>query len=148
MPVPAIIGGVMALGTVITVLQTVVTVVLLVVGVFQAVAGFDMSLSFATDIKGPAAALVDSMYSTLTGFLPFSINGLLDSIDSTLQTSSTSGVFTPAMTLRGLFNTIAFSETFNTCLMCFLNGLLFVLNVRFLRWSIQRLGLRFRGGRL
>lgn len=148
MPVPAIVGGVMAIGTAITVIQTVVTVVMLLIAVFQAVAGFDMSLSFATDIKGPAASLVDTMYSTLTGFLPFSINGLFDTIDSSLQTSASSGIFTPALTFRGLMNTLAFSETFNTVMMCFLNGLLFVLNVRFLRWSIQRLGLRFKGQKL
>ena len=96
MPVPAIIGGVMAIGTAITVIQTVVTVVMLVIALFQAIAGFDMTLSFATDIKGPAAAIVDTMYSTLTGFLPFSLSGLFDSLDTALNTSQSSNVFTPA----------------------------------------------------
>ena len=56
------------------------------------------------------------------------------------------GVFNPPLTFNGFLNTIAFKEVFNTVMMSFINGLLFVLNVRFLRWSINRLGMRFRTG--
>ena len=33
-------------------------------------------------------------------------------------------------------NTIAFKETFNTVMMAMIEGLTFVISVRFLRWSI------------
>lgn len=143
MPLPAVGGAIAALGSIAFIIQTLITVVLLIVGVVQFIAGFDSAISFATDVKGPAGTIVTEMYSVLTSFLPFSLDSILNSLDSSLSSSGNS--FTPQMTVSGLFNTLAFSETFNTVMICLLNALLFVLNVRFLRWSVQRLGLRFRG---
>lgn len=144
MPLPALLAIPAAIMTAITVIQTIFTVVSLLVAVVQIIGGFDLALSFATDVKGPAAQIMSSMYSTVTGFLPFTLDTLFTSIDTALGTSQ-GGVFTPPLTFNGFLNTIAFKEVFNTVMMAFINGLLFVLNVRFLRWSINRLGMRFRG---
>lgn len=145
MPIPALLAIPAALTTVITIVQFIFTIVALVAAVVQVIGGFDMALSFATDIKGPAASIMDAMYSTIVGFLPFSFDTLFTSIDNALGTSE-NGVFNPPLTFNGFLNTIAFKEVFNTVMMSFINGLLFVLNVRFLRWSINRLGMRFRTG--
>ena len=145
MPLPALLAIPAALTSIITVVQFIFTLIALVVAVVQVIGGFDMALSFATDIKGPAASIMDFMYSSITGFLPFSFDSLFTSIDNALGTTQ-NGVFTPALTFNGFLNTIAFKEVFNTVMMAFINGLLFVLNVRFLRWSINRLGMRFRSG--
>lgn len=146
MPLPALLAIPAGIMTVITVVQTIFTVIALILAVVQVVAGFDMGLSFATDVKGPAATLMTTLYNTITGFLPFSLDSLFSSIDMALSTSASSTYFNPAFSFNGFLNTIAFKETFNTVMMAFINGLLFVLNVRFLRWSISRLGLRFRSG--
>lgn len=132
--------------SVLTVVQAIFTIISLLVAVVQVIGGFDLGLSFATDVKGPAATIMTSMYNTITGFLPFSLDSLFSAIDTALSTSSSSSVFTPALTFNGFLNTIAFKETFNTVMMALINGLLFVLNVRFLRWSIARLGLKFKTG--
>lgn len=141
-PLLAIPAGIMA---VITVIQTIFTILALLVAVVQVIGGFDIGLSFLTDVKGPAATIMQTMYSTVTGFLPFSFDALFNGIDNALQTGQNSA-FTPALTFNGFMNTIAFKEVFNSVMMAFINGLLFVLNVRFLRWSINRLGMRFRSG--
>ena len=145
MPLPALLAIPAAIATAITVVQTIFTVICLIVAVIQVIAGFDMELSFLTDIKGPAASVMSAMYSTVTGFLPFSFDALFTSIDNALGIGN-NNPFSPALTFNGFLNTIAFKEVFNTVMMAFINGLLFVLNVRFLRWSINRLGMRFRSG--
>lgn len=145
MPLPALLAIPAAIGTAITIVQTIFTVICLIVAVIQVIAGFDMELSFITDIKGPAASIMTAMYSTVTGFLPFSFDSLFSSIDDALGIGQ-NNPFTPALTFNGFLNTIAFKEVFNTVMMAFINGFLFVLNVRFLRWSINRLGMRFRSG--
>lgn len=143
MPLPAVLAIPAAIMSVITIVQTIFTVIMLVVSVIQVIAGFDMGLSFLTDVKGPAATVVDTMYSTITGFLPFSFDSLITSVDTALGMGQ-GGPFTPAFTFNGFLNTIAFKEVFNTVMMSLVNALLFVINVRFLRWSISRLGLKFR----
>lgn len=145
MPLPFVLAIPAGIMTVITVIQTIFTVLALLVAVVQLIAGFDMELSFLTDVKGPAATIMQSMYGTITGFLPFSFDSLFTSIDNALGTGQNSA-FTPVLTFNGFMNTIAFKEVFNTVMMAFINALLFVLNVRFLRWSINRLGMRFRSG--
>lgn len=145
MPLPLVFAIPAGIMSVITVIQTIFTVLSLLVAVVQLIAGFDMELSFLTDVKGPAATIMQTMYSTITGFLPFSFDSLFNSIDTALGTGANSS-FTPRLTFNGFMNTIAFKEVFNTVMMAFINALLFVLNVRFLRWSINRLGMRFRSG--
>lgn len=145
MPVPVIVGAVGLLGTIVTVIQILFTVVSAIALILQAVAGVDTTLSFITDVKGPAATILDTMYSYLMGFLPISINGIFTTLDSALSiTDSSNNPFSPALTFTGLASTLAFTQTFNSVMMCFLNSLAFVLNVRFFRWSINRLKLRFR----
>ena len=145
MPVPFIVGAVGLLGTIVTVIQVLFTVVSAIALILQVVAGVDTTLSFITDVKGPAATILDTMYSYLISFLPISINGIFTTLDSALSiTDSSNNPFSPALTFTGLASTLAFTQTFNSVMMCFLNSLAFVLNVRFFRWSINRLKLRFR----
>lgn len=141
MPLPALLAIPAGIVTVLTVIQVIFTIIGIIAFIIQAIAGFDFAISFATDIKGPAASLVATMYDTITGILPFTFNDLFSAIDSAIGSTD---VFNPALSFSGLMNTIAFKETFNTVMMCMINSLLFVLNVRFLRWSINRLGLRFK----
>lgn len=145
MPIPLILAIPAGIMTAINIIQAIFTIIALLVAVVQLIAGFDMELSFLTDVKGPAATIIQTMYGTVTGFLPFSFDSLFSSIDNALATG-TNNLFTPALTFNGFLNTIAFKEVFNTVMMSLINALLFVLNVRFLRWSINRLGMRFRGG--
>ena len=72
MPLPLVFAIPAGIMSVITVIQTIFTVLSLLVAVVQLIAGFDMELSFLTDVKGPAATIMQTMYSTITGFLPFS----------------------------------------------------------------------------
>lgn len=144
MPVPAILAAAGAVGTVLTVIQLIFTLIAAIAFVVQVVAGFDITLSFLTDVKGPAASIVDTMYSYLTSFMPLSINGIFSSLDSALAIGGTDNPFSPALTFTGFMSTIGFTQVFNSVVMCLLNSLVFVLNVRFLRWSINRLKLRFR----
>lgn len=144
MPIP-ILAAVGVAGTVVTVLQIIFTVISAIALVVQVVAGVDTTLSFVTDVKGPAATILDTMYSYLVSFLPVSIDGIFTTLDSALSIGdSSNNPFTPALTFTGLASTLAFTQTFNSVMMCFLNSLAFVLNVRFFRWSINRLRLRFR----
>ena len=144
MPIP-ILAAVGVAGTVVTVLQIIFTVISAIALVVQVVAGVDTTLSFVTDVKGPAATILDTMYSYLVSFLPISIDGIFTTLDSALSIGdSSNNPFTPALTFTGLASTLAFTQTFNSVMMCFLNSLGFVLNVRFFRWSINRLRLRFR----
>lgn len=144
MPLP-IIAAVGLAGTIVTVIQVIFTVISAIALVVQIVAGVDTTLSFITDVKGPAATILDTMYSYLTSFLPISINGIFSTLDNALNMSDpSSNPFSPALTFTGLMSTLAFTSTFNSVMMCFLNSLAFVLNVRFFRWSINRLKLRFR----
>lgn len=144
MPIP-ILAAVGVAGTVVTVLQIIFTVISAIALIVQVVAGVDTTLSFVTDVKGPAATILDTMYSYLVSFLPISINGIFTTLDSALFIGdSSTNPFTPALTFTGLASTLAFTQTFNSVMMCFLNSLAFVLNVRFFRWSINRLRLRFR----
>ena len=143
MPLP-IIAAVGLAGTIVTVIQVIFTVISAIALVVEAVAGFDFTLSFLTDVKGPAATIVDTMYSYLTSFMPISINSIFTTLDNALQTSNQNNPFSPALTFSGFMATIGFSQVFNSVVMCLLNSLFFVLNVRFLRWSINRLKLRFR----
>lgn len=143
MPLPLLaIAG--TAGSILVILQLIFTVIAIVVFVVQAVAGFDLTLSFLTDVKGPAATILDTMYSYLTSFMPISIDSIFNSLDSALSIGSSNNPFTPALTFSGLMSSLAFTQVFNSVVMCFLNSLLFVLNVRFLRWSINSLKLRFR----
>lgn len=143
MPLPllAVAGTV---GSILAVVQLVFTIISVLVLVVQAVAGFDITLSFLTDVKGPAASILDTMYSYLTSFMPISIDSIFTSLDSALSIGTSNNPFTPALTFSGLMSSLAFTQVFNSVVMCFLNSLLFVLNVRFLRWSINSLKLRFR----
>lgn len=144
MPIP-ILAAVGVVGTILTVIQIIFTVISAIALIFQVVAGFDTTLSFVTDVKGPAATILDTMYSYLVSFLPISINGIFTTLDNALSIGdSSNNPFTPALTFTGLTSTLAFTQTFNSVMMCFLNSLAFVLNVRFFRWSINRLRLRFR----
>lgn len=144
MPIP-ILAAVGVAGTVVTVLQIIFTVISAIALVVQVVAGVDTTLSFVTDVKGPAATILDTMYSYLVSFLPISIDGIFTTLDTALSIGdSSNNPFTPALTFTGLASTLAFTQTFNSVMMCFLNSLAFVLNVRFFRWSINRLRLRFR----
>lgn len=144
MPIP-ILAAVGVAGTVVTVLQIIFTVISAIALIVQVVAGVDTTLSFVTDVKGPAATILDTMYSYLVSFLPISIDGIFTTLDSALSISdSSNNPFTPPLTFTGLASTLAFTQTFNSVMMCFLNSLAFVLNVRFFRWSINRLRLRFR----
>lgn len=145
MPVPAILAGVGLLGTIITIIQVVFTLISAIALVVQAIAGIDTTISFVTDVKGPAATILDTMYSYLSGFLPVSINGIFTTLDSALSLGdSSNNPFSPALTFTGLASTLAFTATFNSVMMCLLNSLAFVLNVRFFRWSLNSLKLRFR----
>lgn len=142
MPVPLLaIAG--TAGTIVTVIQLIFTVLALLLFVVQAVAGFDFTLSFLTDVKGPAASIVDTMYSYLVSFMPISIDSIFSTLDSALNIGGSDNPFTPALTFSGFMSSIAFTQVFNSVVMCLLNSLAFVLNVRFLRWSINRLRLRF-----
>ena len=144
MPIP-ILAAVGVAGTILTVIQIIFTVISAIALIVQVVAGVDTTLSFVTDVKGPAATILDTMYSYLTAFLPISINGIFTTLDSALSIGdSSTNPFSPALTFTGLASTLAFTQTFNSVMMCFLNSLAFVLNVRFFRWSINRLRLRFR----
>lgn len=144
MPIP-ILAAVGIAGTVLTVIQIIFTVISAIALIVQVVAGIDTTLSFATDVKGPAATILDTMYSYLTSFLPISIDGIFTTLDNALNmTDSANNPFTPSLTFTGLSSTLAFTATFNSVMMCLLNSLAFVLNVRFFRWSINRLRLRFR----
>lgn len=143
MPFP-IIAAVGTIGSILTVIQLIFTLVAAVAFIVQAVAGFDLSLSFLTDVKGPAATIVDTMYSYLTSFMPVSINTIWSTLDTALNIGSQDNPFQPALTFSGFMASIGFTEVFNSVVMCFLNSLVFVLNVRFLRWSLNRLKLRFR----
>lgn len=143
MPLPLLaIAG--TAGSILVILQLIFTVIAIVVFVVQVVAGFDITLSFLTDVKGPAASIVDTMYSYLTSFMPISINGIFSSLDNALSIGGNDNPFNPALTFSGFMSTIGFTQVFNSVVMCLLNSLVFVLNVRFLRWSINRLKLRFR----
>ena len=143
MPIP-IIAAVGIAGTVLTVLQVIFTLIAAIAFVVEAVAGFDFTISFLTDVKGPAASIVDTMYSYLTSFMPLSLDSIFTTLDTALNIGGTENPFTPALTFSGFMATIGFSQVFNSVVMCLLNSLVFVLNVRFLRWSINRLKLRFR----
>lgn len=143
MPLPllAIPAGLMG---VITVIQVIFTAVSLVITLLSVLAGFDNVLSFATGISGPAKQIVGYMYDLITGFLPFSLDSLFNTLDTALSTSSPNNPFTPALTFSGFMNTIAFKETFNTVMMAMIEGLTFVVSVRFLRWSIGNLRVRWK----
>ena len=144
MPLP-IFAAIGVAGTIVTIIQIIFTVISAIALIVQIVAGVDTTLSFVTDVKGPAATILDTMYSYLVSFLPISINGIFTTLDSALSLGDPSNnPFNPALTFTGLASTLAFTQTFNSVMMCFLNSLAFVLNVRFFRWSINRLKLRFR----
>lgn len=143
MPLPllAIPAGIMG---VITVIQVIFTVLSLIVTLVTVIAGFDNVISFGTGVSGPAKAVMENMYNLITGFLPFSLDSLFAALDNAFATQSENNPFTPALTFSGLLNTLAFKETFNTVMMALIEGLIFVLNIRFLRWSIGNLRVRFK----
>lgn len=144
MPLPAFLAIPAGIAGVITVLQFIFTIISLVVTIITLFAGFDNLLSIAADVKGPAGQVVDYMYNLITGFIPFSLNSLYQTLDNSLTISGENSPFTPPLTFSGLMNTLAFNETFNSVMMSLIEGLVFVLNVRFLRWSIGNLRVKFK----
>lgn len=130
--------------TVLTVIQVIGTVISLILTILAAVSGLDSVVSFATDVKGPAATLMSTFYDTITGILPFSFNDLWQTLDNTFTVSGNNNPFTPPLSFSGLLNRLAFGEVFNTVMMVFIDGLVFVLNVRFLRWSLSNLRLKWK----
>lgn len=144
MPLPLLLAVPAGIMTVLTVIQVIGTVISLILTLITVIAGFDSVLSFATDVKGPAATIMTQFYDTITGFLPFSFNDLWTTLDNTFSTSSSNSAFTPPLTFSGLANRLAFGEVFNTVVMVFIDGLIFVLNVRFLRWSLNNLRIKWK----
>ena len=144
MPLPALLALPAGIMGVITVVQCIFTILSILVTIVMAFAGFDNLLSIATDVKGPAGQIVDYMYSLITGFIPYSLDNLYTTLDNALQISGENSPFTPPLTFSGLTNTLAFNETFNSCIMALIEGLIFVINVRFLRWSIGNLRVKFK----
>lgn len=144
MPFPAFLAIPAGIAGVISIIQLIFTLLSVIATVITAFAGFDNLLSIATDVKGPAGQIVDYMYSLITGFIPFSLNSLYQTLDNSLTISGENSPFTPPLTFSGLMNTLAFNETFNSVMMSLIEGLVFVLNVRFLRWSIGNLRVKFK----
>lgn len=118
-------------------------VVLLLGGILVAVqfiAGIDVTLSFATQVQGPASHIMGQMYDVFTSMLPFSLDDVIDELDTAIGSLN---AFDPPMTFKGFWITFGLGDAFNRVIQCFLVGLNFVLSVRFFRWALSKFGLKF-----
>lgn len=142
MAIPAIIAGAFTVLKIYTIVKILVLCLSAALVAIQFMAGIDFTLSFATQVQGPVANLMKQMYDTLFSMIPYSMDSLVQTIDNAIG-NATEGVFQPALTFSGLMNTFGFFYAFNKCIMCFLNGLSFILSVRFFRWALSKFGLKF-----
>lgn len=142
MAIPAIIAGAFTVLKIYTIVRIIITVLGAVFVAVQFFAGIDLTLSFASQVQTPTTKLITQLYDTLFSLIPFSLDSLVQGIDTALG-NATQDIFKPTLTFSGLMNTVGFFDAFNKVVMCFLNGLSFILSVRFFRWALSKFGLKF-----
>lgn len=141
MALPAIIGAFFFVARIYLICKIIILILSAALVALQFITGFDLTMSFATQVRGPTTALLKQMYDGMMSLMPYTLDELFAMLDQEL--TGTEGIFTPTLTFTGFANMIAFKETFNTVVLCFLNGLSFILSVRFFRWALSKFGLRF-----
>lgn len=108
--------------------------------VVQVLAGFNLELSIATAVQGPATYVMAQMYDAVTNMLPWS---LADAISYMSVAVGTVPYFHPAFTFEGFCNVLGVQEAWNALIMTFLYCLNLILSIRFFRWALSKFGIRF-----
>ena len=118
-------------------------VVFLVVGLLSIpiklilwILNFDISAGFDNEMLLPANFFLGKLYDLITAFFP-SFDTLFTQIENAMNHSSEDSPFIPAMTVSGLLNTLGFKECFNALVTAYLNGLTFLIVIKFLRFKLS-----------